>query len=85
MAIARAKNAAKNAAEVKAKGAMTTAQSAGGPRAVMKPAPTCIPKKPPGPFFASPYRSEDDESPERTVMSPSAPVLSDGNLPPGRM
>eukprot|EP00971_Amphidinium_carterae_P286936 5696431-Amphidinium_carterae.1 len=32
-----------------------------GPRPVVKPPPTVPPKKSPGPFFESPYRSEDDE------------------------
>eukprot|EP00971_Amphidinium_carterae_P301245 5985062-Amphidinium_carterae.1 len=48
----------------------------------MKPAPTSTPKKPPGPFFASPHRSDDDEPPDRMVMSPTTPKLSDGNVPP---
>eukprot|EP00971_Amphidinium_carterae_P098423 1946760-Amphidinium_carterae.1 len=47
---------------------------ADGPRPVVKPPPTVTPKKPPGPFFDSPYRSEDDESTELRVMSPGEPI-----------
>eukprot|EP00971_Amphidinium_carterae_P194971 3868862-Amphidinium_carterae.1 len=36
----------------------------GGPKPVMKPAPVSPPKEPPGPFFSSPHRSDDDEPPE---------------------
>eukprot|EP00971_Amphidinium_carterae_P122896 2432699-Amphidinium_carterae.1 len=56
-----------------------------GPRAVVKPPPTCPPKKPPGPFFDSPHRSDDDEPTGLTVMSPTVPVVSEGKRPPERM
>eukprot|EP00971_Amphidinium_carterae_P001214 23994-Amphidinium_carterae.1 len=58
---------------------------ADGPRPVVKPPPTVIPKRPPGPFFESPYRSEDDEPGGHTVMSPSEPLLRDGTIPHGKM
>eukprot|EP00971_Amphidinium_carterae_P329568 6462122-Amphidinium_carterae.1 len=87
MASARAKNAAGDTgwasnlveAAVRAKDAMNALRSDEGPKAVMKPAPTCPPKEPPGPFFSSPHRS-DDEPPEHwMVMSPKTPQHSDGN------
>eukprot|EP00971_Amphidinium_carterae_P097323 1925668-Amphidinium_carterae.1 len=94
MAIAKAKNASEDTgwasnlveAAVRAKDAMNAALHAEGPRAVVKPAPTCPLKKPPGPFFASPHRSDDDEPTGLTVMSPAEPVLlRDGNIPHGKM
>eukprot|EP00971_Amphidinium_carterae_P045950 903890-Amphidinium_carterae.2 len=86
MAIAKAKNA-KNAAKVT--GMLSRREevelNADGPRPVVKPPPTTTPKKPPGPFFESPYRSEDDETTGQTVMSPSEPLLRDGTIPYGKM
>eukprot|EP00971_Amphidinium_carterae_P085857 1698332-Amphidinium_carterae.1 len=59
MAIAKAKNAAKVASTMSRR--EEEERHADGPRPVVKPSPTVPPKKPPGPFFDSPYRSEDDE------------------------
>eukprot|EP00971_Amphidinium_carterae_P231810 4600601-Amphidinium_carterae.1 len=94
MATARMNNASEDAAVSRTSSSTDAVQSAEGPKVVMKPAPTCPPKKPPGPFFASPHRSDDDEPPEHQVvmspkppehwmvMSPTTPQLSDGNVPP---
>eukprot|EP00971_Amphidinium_carterae_P262360 5204135-Amphidinium_carterae.1 len=83
MAIAKAKNAAKIASVTSLREEVVG--HAEGPRAVVKPPPTCPPKKPPGPFFASPHRSDDDEPTGLTVMSPAAPGLSEGNVPHGKV
>eukprot|EP00971_Amphidinium_carterae_P228759 4537968-Amphidinium_carterae.1 len=83
MAIAKAKNAAKVANTLSRR--EEEGLHADSPRPVVKPPPTVPPKNPPGSFFDSPYRSEDDETVGQTVMSPSEPLLRDGTIPHGKM
>eukprot|EP00971_Amphidinium_carterae_P022590 445589-Amphidinium_carterae.1 len=83
VAITKAKSAAKVANTLSRREEVEL--HADGPRPVVKPPPTFPPKKPPGPFFDSPYRSEDDEPVGQTVMSTSEPLLRDGTIPHGKM